>query len=426
MFIIFTGATLRSSTSQPNTQTVLITGDERTQQTATTPLSESKSTRGTAATHHESATPLSPTETSQATQPESSTPASFVDSTSGVWVTKFITEIVTEILSTVPYTTATCNGSPTETTSHINPTESPCMSTVPAFTDPCICKDCPPTFNIRRPQLPETSTTESTTGKEATQSESITTASAAESTTGDEVTEDLTSASSYLGSCQSDEFQCNDSACIHDYWYCDGYFDCADESDEPTGCYCETTETVCDDGGCVDVNSLCDGKADCGDGSDEATCRLTTIYVVTEDLATTDIPDSCTTDKFQCNDGVCINGSWYCDGSFDCSDESDEPPGCCGIREIVCDDGRCVDVNSLCDGKADCDDSSDEASCRLTTIYLEDLATTAVPDPSVSDPILYDGSILASNTNLQVRWSWPIKRPVVGFQVEYRLSGTDT
>ncbi|XP_072039316.1 uncharacterized protein [Amphiura filiformis] len=393
MFIIFTGVTLRSSTSQPNTQTVLITEDERTQQTATAPLSESKSTRGTAATHHESATPLSPTETSQATQPESSTPASFADSTSGVWVTKFITEIVTEILSTVPYTTATCNGSPTETTSHINPTESPCMSTVPAFTDPCICKDCPPTFNITRPQLPEKSTTESTTGKEATQSESITTSSAAESTTGEEVTEDLTSA---LGTCPSSNFLCdNDTKCIPDYWYCDGLFDCLDESDEPTGCYCRITETVCDDGGCVDVNSLCDGKADCGDGSDEATCHLTTIDL--EDLATTAIPDSCPSGKFLCDDGVCINDSWYCDGSFDCSDKSDEPPGCCGIREIVCDDGGCVDVNSLCDGKADCDDGSDEAPCHLTTIDLEDLATTDKPDatlrsstsqPSTQQPIL--------------------------------------
>ncbi|XP_072039422.1 uncharacterized protein [Amphiura filiformis] len=46
--------------------------------------------------------------------------------------------------------------------------------------------------------------------------------------------------------------------------------------------------------------------------------------------------------------------------------------------------------------------------------------------PSVSDPIIYDSSILASNTNLQVSWSWPIERPVDRFQIEYRLSGTDT
>ncbi|XP_072047580.1 uncharacterized protein [Amphiura filiformis] len=221
------------------------------------------------------------------------------------------------------------------------------------------------------------STTESTTGKEATQSESITTASAAESTTEDEVTEDLTSASSYLGSCPSGKFLCDNDVCINDYWYCDGYFDCADKSDEPTGCYCRPTETVCDDGGCVDVNSLCDGKADCDDGSDEATCHLTTIDL--EDLATTDQPGSCPSDEFQCNNGVCINDSWYCDGRFDCLDESDEPPGCCGIREIVCDDGGCVDVNSLCDGKADCDDGSDEATCHHTTIYLEDLVTTDKP-----------------------------------------------
>ncbi|XP_072024862.1 uncharacterized protein [Amphiura filiformis] len=64
-----------------------------------------------------------------------------------------------------------------------------------------------------------------------------------------------------------------------------------------------------------------------------------------------------------------------------------------------------------------------------TVIPPTGMPTTDAPTttgPSVSDPIIYDSSILASNTNLQVSWSWPIERPVDRFQIEYRLSGTDT
>lgn len=67
--------------------------------------------------------------------------------------------------------------------------------------------------------------------------------------------------------------------CIPTKFHCDGFKDCADESDE-TNCTtiaCPTNQFLCPKGGpngkpkCIAEVKLCDGKRDCDDGADEET-----------------------------------------------------------------------------------------------------------------------------------------------------------
>jgi len=79
---------------------------------------------------------------------------------------------------------------------------------------------------------------------------------------------------------------------------------------------CPYAETECPDGsGCIPDYWFCDGYKDCNDGSDEANCGGKT----------------CPTNKFDCNgDGQeCIRKSWVCDGEKDCSSGNDEKN--CGV-----------------------------------------------------------------------------------------------
>ncbi|CAL9699132.1 unnamed protein product [Knipowitschia caucasica] len=73
---------------------------------------------------------------------------------------------------------------------------------------------------------------------------------------------------------------------------------------------------------------------------------------------------ACNSGQFQCNNGQCINSEWRCDGTKDCTDDSDElncPPPACTSQEFKCvTSGECISIGFVCDGEVDCSDGSDE------------------------------------------------------------------
>jgi hypothetical protein len=116
---------------------------------------------------------------------------------------------------------------------------------------------------------------------------------------------------------------------------------------------------ACNDGLCIDAHWQCDGIVDCAGGEDEAGCPGG------DDGG--DGADGC--DGFQCNDGKCISPNWVCDDIVDCAGGEDEAgcgggdggdPACTGFE---CDDGKCIDASWVCDGIVDCAGGEDEAAC---------------------------------------------------------------
>ncbi|XP_047375307.1 low-density lipoprotein receptor class A domain-containing protein 3 isoform X1 [Sciurus carolinensis] len=146
-------------------------------------------------------------------------------------------------------------------------------------------------------------------------------------------------------------FMCGNGRCIPGAWQCDGLPDCFDKSDEKecpkAKSKCGPTFFPCASGvHCIIGRFRCNGFEDCPDGSDEENCNshpLSTISVpdTTQDAAgntkmgqtetltslslfSTANPLLCSTARFHCRNGLCIDKSFLCDGQNNCQDNSDE------------------------------------------------------------------------------------------------------
>ncbi|XP_070572618.1 atrial natriuretic peptide-converting enzyme-like [Ptychodera flava] len=125
---------------------------------------------------------------------------------------------------------------------------------------------------------------------------------------------------------------------------------------ENNGAVMNCTEGIlCDEGSrCIRQSAVCDSRPHCHDNSDEANCD--TVYK--DDFTRA----SCLgKNKFQCDDGACIQAKYECDWYIDCYDGSDEHDFC-GLDKFTCDKGK-TKIPQLwtCDGKMDCEDGTDES-----------------------------------------------------------------
>uniref|UniRef100_A0A3P8V606 EGF-like domain-containing protein n=1 Tax=Cynoglossus semilaevis TaxID=244447 RepID=A0A3P8V606_CYNSE len=113
---------------------------------------------------------------------------------------------------------------------------------------------------------------------------------------------------------------------------------------------CENGQFQCSNGQCIDMDWRCDGTKDCTDDSDEQNCREYR---------------TCCTQEFKCvTSGECISLGFVCDGEVDCVDGSDEQRTCggrtCSTDQFTCQEGQCIPLKYKCDRVKDCVDNSDE------------------------------------------------------------------
>ncbi|XP_059622285.1 basement membrane-specific heparan sulfate proteoglycan core protein isoform X2 [Phlebotomus argentipes] len=128
--------------------------------------------------------------------------------------------------------------------------------------------------------------------------------------------------------------------------------------DAPVGCPPE--KATCMNGDCIEKNQVCDGTYDCSDASDESGCSRT---------------NSCEPNEFHCANRKCVAKTWRCDGENDCGDNSDEqgcattaPDAPCRFHEFQCKTGQCIPKSFQCDAHPDCFDNSDEIGCSKPTV----------------------------------------------------------
>ncbi|XP_063437604.1 very low-density lipoprotein receptor-like [Mytilus trossulus] len=115
----------------------------------------------------------------------------------------------------------------------------------------------------------------------------------------------------------------------------------------------------------------------------------------------------CTEDQYECLDGQCIDSSYQCDSSVDCSRGEDDM-GCsgCESNQFSCaNDNFCILWDWVCDGMDDCGDGSDERGCYnlCWNIFNQSSRrniTRSFADKVVSRDLNKGGKVKATGTNL--------------------------
>ncbi|KAL3266298.1 hypothetical protein HHI36_010478 [Cryptolaemus montrouzieri] len=124
---------------------------------------------------------------------------------------------------------------------------------------------------------------------------------------------------------------------------------------------CSSDQFECANGLCIPKTWVCDDDIDCKDFSDEWNCTQT----------------GCKSDQIDCGDNTCISINWKCDGRIDCDDGRDEvqcnqnAPDCL-VDEFLCFTHKCIKRIFRCDGDNDCGDWSDESDCDSIKQTCED------------------------------------------------------
>ncbi|KAI5726754.1 hypothetical protein M8J76_007920 [Diaphorina citri] len=175
-------------------------------------------------------------------------------------------------------------------------------------------------------------------------------------------------------SCLPTEFTCANKQCLSWTFYCDGFPDCRDGSDE-TECLptCgDSTHIMCRiDNKCIPAAKKCDGVNDCTDWSDETNCTHSGNRTISA--------PACEPHEFDCQDVLrtCIPKALVCDGEPACFNGEDEmfcdtipvlststtprpDPEHCEYPNRLCDNTTCIPPSYLCNSKQDCLDGSDE------------------------------------------------------------------
>ncbi|XP_072024882.1 uncharacterized protein [Amphiura filiformis] len=141
----------------------------------------------------------------------------------------------------------------------------------------------------------------------------------------------------------------------------------------------------------------------------ESTTPVTTPELTTGVAVTTEAIDA-----DQCLSNPCLNGATCEDrvGSYTCTCV----PGWTGSN---CDQDIDECSSYPCQNGGTCEDGINEYTCQCAADYT---GTHCEQNTT----IIFAGWLLAHQRTLQLYWVWPSEFPVDGFQIEYRLSGTDT